>query len=834
MTSHIDFASINAAALASGRVFLETLIPGGKFRSLEYQVRNPTRDDKQLGSFSINYKTGVWKDFATGDRGGDLISLWAYVRSIRQGEAARELADKLGITVPSTGNGAVPLSKSVSTSSADTTPPKSSSWGDDGPPRYDNELRRHSYKADGVPVKIKLKFIDGNYTQLYRVFDGETPKGWQAKKPDGFRPVPYVTDALPPFDPALADDQILWAEGERDVDTIGKLNLPAFTFGGVGDGLPDGIASYLTGRHIVILADNDDAGRAHAEKKAALAREANAASVRVVEFPELPPKADVSDFIETGGTIEQLYARVTATPEWEPTQAVPNDDNRISGSIARLAFLNPIEREQEIRAAAKEFGVPVATVRQAVKQTERNTDTKGQGRPLDFPKIEPWSDPVNGAELLTELCAALRRYTVYPSGSAETTALWAVHTHAFKCFGYTPRLAITSPEKGCGKTTTLDVLFELVARPLSTSNATVSVVFRAVEMAAPTLLIDEADTFLKENDELRGILNSGNRKGGQVARTVGDDHEPRQFSTWAPAAIAMIGRLPDTLEDRSVIVRLRRKKPTERVKQFRSERADELRQLARKIARWVADNMDALAENDPDTGALSNRAADNWRPLLAIADLAGGKWPTTARDIAEAAEITKQDQSARIMLLIDVKAILEGRPEVDRIGSTDLAIGLGAIEGRPWAEWRNGKPITPTALAKLLAPFEILPGTRRSGADTFKGYLRADFDEAFSCYLGTQTVTPSQSNNHGHCDGLQSVTLENDVTVSKSQRPNHHGHCDGVTLSGGNGGACAHCRQPEAPAAPLLQVGIDGYRVHLHRGCIDGYAPELNNGGNSR
>ena len=465
--------------------------------------------------------------------------------------------------------------------------------------------------------------------------------------------------------------------------------------------------------------------------------------------------------------------------------ALANDDERvIDARIARLASLNPIEQAREIRTTAKEFRVPVPAVERAVKQA-KPTDTKGQGRPLEFPDIQPWASRVDGAQLLTEMCDAVRQYLVLPNGSAETLALWAVHTHAFKYFGYTPRLAITSPEKGCGKTTTLDVLAELVARPLPTSNATVAVVFRAVEMAAPTLLIDEADTFLKENDELRGILNSGNRKGGQVARTVGDDHQPRQFSTWAPAAIAMIGRLPDTLEDRSVTVRLRRRKPTERVKQFRSERADELRQLARKIARWVSDNRDALEASDPDTGSLSNRAADNWRPLFAIADRAGGEWSVGVRAIAEAAEAAKQDQSIRVMLLSDIRDVLAGRPRVDRIGSADLAAELGAIEGRPWAEWKHGKAITATGLARLLAPFCVSPATRRDGPDTFKGYLVSDFNEAFARYLGDQTVTPSQLNNDGQCDALQTVTLKTDVTLSKSQKPNNHGHCDGVTLSQG-------------------------------------------------
>jgi putative DNA primase/helicase len=460
-----------------------------------------------------------------------------------------------------------------------------------------------------------------------------------------------------------------------------------------------------------------------------------------------------------------------------------DERNATGARIARLASLNPIERAKEIRATAKELGVPVAAVEQAVKQAESVTDTKSQGRPLEFLEIAPWPTRVNGPELLSELSTAISQYLVLPINSAEILALWAVHTHAFDSFGHSPRLAITSPEKGCGKTTTLDVLAELVARPLPTSNATVAAVFRIVEMAKPTLLIDEADTFLKENDELRGILNAGHRKGGQVTRTVGDDHEPRQFSTWTPAAVAMIGRLPDTLEDRAVIVRLRRRKPSELVKQFRADRTEELKKLARKIARWTADHRMLFASTDPDTGSLFNRAADNWRPLLAIADTAGGTWPTIARAIAEASEGLKQDQSVKAMLLSDIRDVFGGRPNADRIGSTDLAAELGAMEGRPWAEWRNGKPITAASLARQLAPFGISPGTRRDRSDTYKGYLFADFNEAFTCYLGNQTVTPSHLNHDGQCDALPTVTLKNSVTPSKSQKLNNDGHCDGVTVS---------------------------------------------------
>jgi hypothetical protein len=387
-----------------------------------------------------------------------------------------------------------------------------------------------------------------------------------------------------------------------------------------------------------------------------------------------------------------------------------------------------------------------------------------------------------------------------PANSADTLALWAQHTHCFDCFACSPRASITSPEKGCGKTTTLDVLECLVSRPLPTANATASAIFRIVEQARPTLLIDEADTFLKENDELRGILNTGHRRGGQVLRTVGDDHEPRQFSTWSPAAIAMIGRLPDTLNDRSIIINLRRRKPTEAVKSFRRDRADDLHVLARKMARWAQDHQAQLADSDPDVGDLMNRMADNWRPLFAIADAAGGHWPKRVREIAAAADKASIEQSVTILLLQDIRWVFDGRPELengrtvlratpsDRISSADLVTQLAAIEGRPWAEWKAGKPITQNGLARMLNNFQITPGTiRLHTGQTAKGYYRSAFEDVFSYYLpaetGESTVTTSQPNNHGHCDGLQSVTPDMLVTVSKSQEPNNDGHCDGVTVS---------------------------------------------------
>jgi hypothetical protein len=208
-------------------------------------------------------------------------------------------------------------------------------WGDEGPPKQDDEIRRHVYRDADGKARIKIKRT-GGFTQWYRVEDG-----WQAKKPGDFKPIPYITASINPFDPELKDDQILWPEGEKDVDSLSKPNLPAFTFGGGGDRLPTGIESYLRNRHVIILADNDEPGREHGEKKAARAHAAGARSIKIVHFLELSAKGDVTDFIEGGGTVDELLARIDAASRWAPPPISQRDINSPS-EVSRSSWLEKI------------------------------------------------------------------------------------------------------------------------------------------------------------------------------------------------------------------------------------------------------------------------------------------------------------------------------------------------------------------------------------------------------------------------------------------------------------------------------------------------------------
>jgi hypothetical protein len=325
MSGDIDFKGINRAALGRAPSLLQELIPGGKIRKAEYVVRNPGRNDKKVGSFTINHKTGQWADFADNDsaaRGGDVISWFAYALKLDQSEAARQIAEKLGIPLYRSD---VASAKATAISGPRATrklPNDVFLWGEEGPPRQHVEIRRHYYPSAGFPrKKVKIKFKGepkARWVSYFRVLKNGAAVGWQAKKPDDYTDIPFVSTSIDPFDAELKADEILWPEGEKDVETLSRLNLPAFTFGGIGDGLPDGLRNYLTHRRLVILADNHDEGREHAEKKARVAHEAGAGSIRIVDFPELPPKQDISYFIEKGGTVEELRVRIDSARLWSP------------------------------------------------------------------------------------------------------------------------------------------------------------------------------------------------------------------------------------------------------------------------------------------------------------------------------------------------------------------------------------------------------------------------------------------------------------------------------------------------------------------------------------
>ena len=212
-------------------------------------------------------------------------------------------------------------------------------------------------------------------------------------------------------------------------------------------------------------------------------------------------------------------------------------------ALARLAKLPPLEYDRARVKEAKRLVVRTMTLDRLVARERGDPDgiDVAGGSAVLFPEPEPWPDEVDGAVLLDALAKTFTRHVVLPVGGADAAALWTLHAHAHDTAAISPILAITSPTPECGKTTLLTLLGALVPKPLAASNITAAPLFRAVEKWRPTLLIDEADTFLRDSDELRGVINSGHNRGTAfVIRSVGDDHEPRRFMTWAPRARALI------------------------------------------------------------------------------------------------------------------------------------------------------------------------------------------------------------------------------------------------------------------------------------------------------
>ena len=269
-------------------------------------------------------------------------------------------------------------------------------------------------------------------------------------------------------------------------------------------------------------------------------------------------------------------------------------------------------------------------------------------------------------------------------------------------------------------------------RALPTSNITPAVIFRVIAKSRPTLLIDEADTFM-QGDDMRGILNSGHtRATAHVWRCEGESRNPKGFSTWAPVVITKIGTLPETLESRSIVIPMQRRRPDERTQPITSEDRQAFADLASMAARWAADHAEALAEANPELpSGLFNRTRDNWRPLIAIADAAGGHWPERARRVAVLLAGSAEDPSLGIQLLSDIREILS----TERLSSEDLCEALCDLEDRPWAD-DGGSRINQRQLARLLKPFGIAPKSIRLGPRlTPKGYTAAQFEDAFARYL---------------------------------------------------------------------------------------------------
>jgi putative DNA primase/helicase len=632
--------------------------------------------------------------------------------------------------------------------------------------------------------------------------NGKARTGWHWKGWGQARPLYNLPELL-----TRPDARVIVVEGEKKVDAARRLFpdcVPVSPMNGARS-LHKTDWTPLAGRTVTIWPDNDPTSRDFfAAKATKLAFTAGAADVAVVAVPQQwPEKWDLADSLPDGvhvGTLTDLLnsaKQCGSSPDRRTKEPASEED--ITGEVQQLAAASPVRYELKREAVAKKLGIRVGVLDRLVNRGRGAGNggdplNPGQGRPVEIPEIEPWPDPVEGTGLLTEVAQSIREYVVLSPRQVDAVALWVFFTHAFDAFDFSPKLVINSPEKRSGKTRLVEVAERLVRRPLFVSGISPAALLRVIEHHAPSMLIDEIDALMKGDAEmaetLRGVINSSfSRAGARFIKNVPSPDggfEPRAFSTWCPMLLAGIGKLPDTVADRSIIIGMTRKRVDEKVKRLRTRDGGELHGLARKAARWVADHFDAIKLADPSAPeALHDRAADAWSPLLAIADAIGGEWPTRARKAAIELSGGEGFETIGEMLLNDIRAAFDART-TDRLTSDALVSYLAGLDDRPWCEVNRGNPLTKAGLAKRLKPFKIKPGSiRLDDCRTLKGYYLSAFEDVFARYLPSlryQTVTTSQARQSAGLSENQGVTSGHCVTFQDHEIPSVYAGCDAVTF----------------------------------------------------
>jgi hypothetical protein len=350
--------------------------------------------------------------------------------------------------------------------------------------------------------------------------------------------------------------------------------------------------------------------------------------------------------------------------------------------------------------------------------------------------------------IVDEITEALRRYLVLPPHAAETIALWVVFTHTMDAWEHSPRLVLTSAGPESGKTTAMEIIEKLSAGGCKVDWASEAYVRRTVNQhkGKPfTLLLDEADTFFQDKPQLKSALNAGWKRGGRAGLTAVNPKKqivPEELELWAPIAVAGIGEqwIWPALRTRSLVFQLRKKRANETVEGWGMHRHKKLEALRKRIERWAKDSLPGLKAARPDMPAeLKNRNRDNWRPLIAIADAAGGEWPERARKIAVAMSDGQSKSTPGRLLLAAIRSIFEDE-QADKIRSEKIVSALNA-SGHP-------EITSPHDLASGLKEFGIAPKQIRFGDVGAKGYQRSQFEPVWARCLARFDVSPNPGASH--------------------------------------------------------------------------------------
>jgi Protein of unknown function (DUF3631) len=408
---------------------------------------------------------------------------------------------------------------------------------------------------------------------------------------------------------------------------------------------------------------------------------------------------------------------------------------------------------------------------------------------IDANTIEAMPD--EGAELCKGLHNFLGRFVAYPSVHAHIAhVLWILHCWFIDAWESTPRIAFLSPEPSSGKSRALEVTAPLVPRPVHSVNTTPAYLFRKVsdEAGQPTILYDEIDTVFgpraKDNEEIRGMLNAGHRKGAMAGRCVmrGKIVETEELPAYCAVALAGLDDLPDTLMSRSVPIRMRRRAPDEHVEPWRDRvNGPEAERLRTRIANWAANNADKLTGDFwPDMPAeVTDRDADVWEALLAVADLAGGEWPEKARVAAVAlvAASRQRPPSVGVLLLRDIRLVFDDTTD-DRLTTEQVLAALNGMDESPWSSIRKGDRLDSRGLSLRLSKYGIGSTQAHVGDRVLRGYARSQFDDAWQRYLPSPT-RPDNAATSATAATSKAPTVADVADVADKSRPTAAPFCPG-------------------------------------------------------
>ncbi|WP_296762639.1 DUF3631 domain-containing protein [Sediminimonas sp.] len=443
--------------------------------------------------------------------------------------------------------------------------------------------------------------------------------------------------------------------------------------------------------------------------------------------------------------------------------------------VKRLAGLDAAAYEGERKAVAQRLGWRASVLDTEVsKACPRGAgDDDSDDAPEAIETIEPWPDPVDGASLAEEIRDRLRAHVVFgATGDADCAAIWIIGSYLMETWRLWPRLLVTSPTKACGKSTLLEVIDAMAHRGFIVSNASAAAIFRAIEAWKPTLLLDEADTWMRENVELAGVLNSGHtRRTARVIRVqeVNGEHLPTAFSTWCPMAIAGIGAQRDTLMSRSIIISLRRKLPEESVERLPLDLHAQLLRIRRQIARWADDHAVTIGAMETEPPACGDdRMQDNFTPLWRIATALGGPWlDRIATAYVASAQAEDEDaEPAGIMMLRDIADIFAAS-RADRIATSEIVSDLIVMEERPWADWRHGRSLSAQSVAMQMKPFGVKARVLKLHGSSARVYQRSEVEAAAARYA-TQKRNPVTLKQNQEVRALSKRNPGREVTPENS------------------------------------------------------------------